>query len=56
MIKRQPQTSMKETEQMKIARCIGIVVLALAANHAAAKGIAVNQAISEHEVLAAPQG
>lgn len=41
---------------MKVARYIGIAALALAANHAAAKGVVVNQAISEHEVLAAQQG
>lgn len=47
---------MKGTKRMKVAHYIAIATLALAANHAAAKGIVVNQAISEHEVLAAQQG
>lgn len=47
---------MKKTKQMNIACYIGVAALALAANHTAAKGIVVNQAISEHEALAAQQG
>ena len=40
---------------MKVARYIGIATLVLAASHATAKGIVVNQAVSEQEVLAAQQ-
>jgi len=41
---------------MKVKYFIGVAALAFLANHAAAKGIVVNQAISEQEVLAAQQG
>ena len=41
---------------MKAARYTAIAALALAANHAAAKGIVVNHSIAEQEVLAAQQG
>jgi len=40
---------------MKISQYVGMAALALAASHASANAIVVNQAISEQEVLAAQQ-
>jgi len=42
--------------RMKLKCFIGVAAMAIFAGHAAAKGIVVNQAISEQEVLAAQQG
>ena len=41
---------------MKYRYLLGIAALALSANHAAAKAVVVNMAISEQEVLSAQQG
>jgi hypothetical protein len=41
---------------MKTTRVLGVAVLALFANQAAADAVVVNQGISEQEVLAAQQG
>lgn len=41
---------------MKVTRFIAVTAIALCANHAAARGLVVNQAISEQELLAAQQG
>jgi hypothetical protein len=41
---------------MKLTHYVALAAIALCANHAAARGLVVNQAISEPEVLAAQQG
>ena len=41
---------------MKVAKFVGVAALALAAHHASADAVVVNQAIAEQEVLAAQQG